>query len=59
MEQEEVKKDLELAAAEESAEKKQKFQTETLNVVFTIYFRMLKSRPNPRLLSVCLEGLAK
>ncbi|CAG0919455.1 unnamed protein product [Notodromas monacha] len=54
-----VKKDLELTDAEESAQKKEKFQTETLNVVFTIYFRVLKSRPNPKLLSACLEGLAK
>lgn len=45
--------------AEENKETKQKVLTEITSIVFTIYFRILKQAPNSKVLSICLEGLAK
>lgn len=56
---EQVEKELLETKAEENKQTKQKILTEIMSVVFTIYFRILKQAPNSKLLSVCLEGLAK
>lgn len=45
--------------AEESRQVKQQNLTEITKIIFNIYFRILKNSENTRLLSVCLEGLAK
>jgi len=47
------------AKGEESKEVKQKFFTEATKIVFTIYFRVLKSFPRSNLIGSVLEGLAK
>ena len=47
------------ASAEENKSKKSHHLTEITKIVFTIYFRALKSTPNPVMLSAVLEGLAK
>eukprot|EP01125_Pyxidicula_operculata_P023140 TRINITY_DN983_c0_g1_i1.p1 TRINITY_DN983_c0_g1~~TRINITY_DN983_c0_g1_i1.p1 ORF type:complete len:729 (-),score=216.86 TRINITY_DN983_c0_g1_i1:1377-3563(-) len=54
-----LQKDLQEAAAEEDREEKRKIQTETLKVVFLIYFRILKKAAGSSLLPAVLEGLAK
>lgn len=46
-------------AAEESKAKKSHFLTEITKIVFTMYFRVLKTNPNASMLSAVLEGLAK
>ncbi|KAM8889197.1 nucleolar complex protein 3 homolog [Synchiropus picturatus] len=46
------------AEASESKEKKLKLHTETLNIVFLIYFRILKKSQKSVLLPAVLEGLA-
>ncbi|CAK9795003.1 Nucleolar complex protein 3 homolog [Anthophora plagiata] len=56
---EKVEKELLEAKAEENKQSKQKLLTEITSVVFTIYFRILKQAPNSKILSICLEGLAK
>lgn len=56
---EQVEKELLETKAEENRQAKQKVFTELTSVVFTIYFRILKQAPNSKILSVCLEGLAK
>lgn len=56
---EEVEKELLETKAEENKQTKQKLLTEITSVVFTIYFRILKLAPNSKILSICLEGLAK
>lgn len=56
---EEVEKELLETKAEENKQTKQKLLTEITSVVFTIYFRILKQAPNSKILSICLEGLAK
>ncbi|KAK2584399.1 hypothetical protein KPH14_006781 [Odynerus spinipes] len=56
---EQVEKELLETKAEENKQTKQKIFTEITSVVFTIYFRILKQSPNSKILSVCLEGLAK
>lgn len=56
---EEVEKELLETKAEENKQTKSKTLTEITSVVFTIYFRVLKQAPNSKVLSVCLEGLAK
>lgn len=56
---EQVEKELLETKAEENKQSKQKLLTEITSVVFTIYFRILKQAPNSKILSVCLEGLAK
>lgn len=54
-----VEKELLETKAEENKIEKQKTLTEITSIVFTIYFRILKQAPNSKVLSVCLEGLAK
>ncbi|MEJ1276645.1 hypothetical protein NN561_007553 [Cricetulus griseus] len=47
------------AEASESTERKLKLHTETLNIVFVTYFRILKKGQRSPLLPAVLEGLAK
>ncbi|XP_039991094.1 nucleolar complex protein 3 homolog isoform X2 [Xiphias gladius] len=58
----EMKKDIEATAPKKkfmnNKEKKIKLHTETLNIVFLIYFRILKKAQKSVLLPVVLEGLA-
>lgn len=56
---EQVEKEMLETKAEENKQEKQKILTEITSIVFTIYFRILKQAPNSKVLSVCLEGLAK
>ncbi|KAG5884106.1 hypothetical protein JTB14_024146 [Gonioctena quinquepunctata] len=55
----EVEQELLETKAEENRQAKQKTLTEITKVVFNIYFRILKSSSNTKVLGVCLEGLAK
>ena len=55
----ELEKELFETKAEENKNVKEKKLTEITKLVFTIYFRILKTAPNSKLLSVTLEGLAK
>nr|CAD7453641.1 unnamed protein product [Timema tahoe] len=55
----ELEKELLETKAEENKKSKGQNLTEITKVVFTIYFRVLKSAPSSKLLSVTLEGLAK
>ncbi|KAG7492774.1 hypothetical protein MATL_G00017840 [Megalops atlanticus] len=57
--EEKLEKELLEAEASESKEKKLKLHTETLNIVFLIYFRILKKAQKSVLLPSVLEGLAK
>ncbi|XP_042623126.1 nucleolar complex protein 3 homolog [Cyprinus carpio] len=57
--EEKLQKELLEAEASESKEKMIKLHTETLNIVFLIYFRILKKAQKPILLPSVLEGLAK
>lgn len=45
--------------AEESQQEKSKIFTEISNLLFTLYFRILKKPSNSTVLSLCLEGLSK
>lgn len=54
-----MEKELMETKAEENKQAKQKVLTEITSIVFTIYFRVLKQAPNSKVLSACLEGLAK
>ncbi|XP_022598762.1 nucleolar complex protein 3 homolog [Seriola dumerili] len=56
--EEKLEKELLEAEASESKEKKIKLHTETLNIVFLIYFRILKKAKKSVLLPAVLEGLA-
>uniref|UniRef100_A0A7N6C025 Nucleolar complex protein 3 homolog n=1 Tax=Anabas testudineus TaxID=64144 RepID=A0A7N6C025_ANATE len=56
--EEKLDKELLEAEASESKEKKIKLHTETLNIVFLIYFRILKKAQKSVLLPAVLEGLA-
>jgi len=56
---EEVEKELLETKAEENKQMKQKIFTDITSIIFTIYFRILKQVPNIKILSACLEGLAK
>ncbi|KAK9530970.1 hypothetical protein VZT92_012441 [Zoarces viviparus] len=56
--EEKLEKELMEAEASESKEKKIKLHTETLNIVFLIYFRILKKAQKSVLLPAVLEGLA-
>lgn len=47
------------AKAEHNKGSKSKYQTETVKLVFTIYFRILKMAPDSGLMGVVLQGLAK
>uniref|UniRef100_A0A7N5ZUE1 Nucleolar complex protein 3 homolog n=1 Tax=Anabas testudineus TaxID=64144 RepID=A0A7N5ZUE1_ANATE len=55
--EEKLDKELLEAEASESKEKKIKLHTETLNIVFLIYFRILKKAQKSVLLPAVLEGL--
>lgn len=56
---EQVEKEMLETKGEENKQAKHKTLTEITSIVFTIYFRILKQAPNSKVLSVCLEGLAK
>lgn len=56
---EQVEKELLETKAEENKQSKQKLLTDITSIIFTIYFRILKQAPNSKILSICLEGLAK
>lgn len=55
----ELEKELFETKAEESKQVQLKKLTEITKLVFTIFFRILKTAPNSKLLSVTLEGLSK
>ncbi|KAK3559945.1 hypothetical protein QTP86_029548, partial [Hemibagrus guttatus] len=57
--EEKLQKELLETEASESKDKKLKLHTETLNIVFLIYFRILKKAQKSVLLPSVLEGLAK
>ncbi|KAJ7324149.1 hypothetical protein JRQ81_017169 [Phrynocephalus forsythii] len=57
--EEKLERELLEAEASENAEKKLKLHTETLNIVFLTYFRILKKAQKSPLLPAVLEGLAK
>ncbi|KAL7857542.1 hypothetical protein SRHO_G00164410 [Serrasalmus rhombeus] len=57
--EETLQKELLEAEASENKDKKLKLHTETLNIVFLIYFRILKKAQKSTLLPSVLEGLAK
>uniref|UniRef100_A0A6I8P090 Nucleolar complex protein 3 homolog n=1 Tax=Ornithorhynchus anatinus TaxID=9258 RepID=A0A6I8P090_ORNAN len=57
--EEKLERELLEAEASESAEKKLKVHTETLNMVFLTFFRILKKAQKSALLPAVLEGLAK
>lgn len=56
---EQVEKELLETKAEENKGTRHKILTEITNIVFTIYFRILKQTLNSKIVSTCLEGLAK
>ncbi|KAF1373445.1 hypothetical protein PFLUV_G00238930 [Perca fluviatilis] len=56
--EEKLEKELLEAEASESKEKKIKLHTDTLNIVFLVYFRILKKSQKSVLLPAVLEGLA-
>ncbi|KAJ4512899.1 hypothetical protein HRR83_005241 [Exophiala dermatitidis] len=53
-----VEKDMREASALVNYEEREKMQSETLKIVFVVYFRILKARV-PELMGAVLEGLAK
>lgn len=55
----EVETELLETKAEENRDIKMKKLTEVTKMVFNIYFRILKTTENTKLLGVCFEGLAK
>ncbi|KFR11559.1 Nucleolar complex protein 3, partial [Opisthocomus hoazin] len=57
--EEKLERELLEVEASESKEKKLKLHTETLNIVFVTYFRILKKAQKSPLLPAVLEGLAK
>ncbi|KAE8590815.1 hypothetical protein XENTR_v10018217 [Xenopus tropicalis] len=57
--EEKLERELLEAEASESKEKKLKLNTETLNIVFLTYFRILKRAQKSILIPSVLEGLAK
>ena len=54
-----LEKELLEARGEEGKKVKEKFFTEVTKLVFTIYFRILKSFPKSQLMGAVLEGLSK
>ncbi|KAF8473991.1 nucleolar complex-associated protein-domain-containing protein [Kalaharituber pfeilii] len=58
-EQNAVLKELKEADAVVSHEEKEKMQSEILKMVFSVYFRILKDKPQGGLMAATLEGLAK
>ncbi|KAG7280067.1 hypothetical protein CRUP_018023 [Coryphaenoides rupestris] len=57
--EEKLEKELLEAEASDNKDKKVKLHTDTLNIVFLIYFRILKKAQKSVLLPAVLEGLAK
>lgn len=57
--EEKLERELREAEASESTERKLRLHTETLNIVFVTYFRILKKAQKSPLLPAVLEGLAK
>ncbi|XP_075390010.1 nucleolar complex protein 3 homolog isoform X2 [Tenrec ecaudatus] len=57
--EEKLERELREAEASESTERRLKLHTETLNIVFVTYFRILKKAQRSPLLPAVLEGLAK
>lgn len=55
----ELEKELLETKAEESKQTKEKTVTEITKILFNIYFRILKTSSNNKVLAVCLQGLAK
>ncbi|VEN58187.1 unnamed protein product [Callosobruchus maculatus] len=55
----ELEKELLETKAEENKQTKEKNVTEITKILFNIYFRILKTSKNNKLLSSCLQGLAK
>jgi nucleolar complex protein 3 len=58
-ERKKVEKDLEEADAQISVEEREHVQSETLKIVFSLYFRTLKETTDDAMLSVILDGIAK
>ena len=56
---ERLEKEVVAAKAEHNKGSKSKHQTETVKLVFTIYFRILKMAPKSGLMGIVLQGLAK
>lgn len=56
---EQVEQELLETKAEENKKTVEKVFTDITSLVFTIYFRILKEAPSSKILSACLEGLAK
>lgn len=54
-----IEKELLETKGNENQLKKQKIFTDIANMLFTIYFRILKQASNSNVLSSCLEGLSK
>lgn len=54
-----VQKDLEEGEAQVSAEEREHLQSETLKIVFSLYFRVLKETSENTMLPVTLDGIAK
>lgn len=58
-EQKKVEKDMAEADAQVSTEERERLQSETLKIVFSLYFRTLKETKEDAMLSVVLDGIAK
>jgi nucleolar complex protein 3 len=54
-----IEKDLAEADAEVSAEERERVQSDTLKLVFSLYFRILKETDDDATLSVVLDGIAQ
>jgi nucleolar complex protein 3 len=54
-----VEKDLAEADAQVSVEERERVQSETLKIVFSLYFRILKETDDDAMLAVVLDGIAK
>lgn len=58
-EKKKIEIDLAEADAQVSAEERERLQSETLKIVFSLYFRILKETDDNAMLSVVLNGIAK
>jgi nucleolar complex protein 3 len=58
-EKKKIERDLAEADAQVSAEERERLQSETLKIVFSLYFRILKDTDDNAMLSVALDGIAK
>ena len=56
-EQKKVDKDLQEADAQVSVEERERLQSDTLKIVFSLYFRILKESREAAMLSVVLDGI--